>query len=188
MKPPITVMCDRCGARNTHDDADYVHGRLWCAVCDAWTVHHAVGTLLAGVCDAAQPYWERRECELRRLLEGEGVHVYGLSEPCRTRGGTWWDGALTAEEDSCGGPVWWIEVWENLDVQATVMVLVRPVNSLLLAGPRGGYGIPSGGVSMRMSSRCLIGGLLILVSWLRHGGVRLARKGSARGGKLYGIP
>lgn len=73
MKPPITVMCDRCGARDTHDDADYVHGRLWCAVCDAWTVHHAVGTLLAGVCDAAQPYWERRECELRRLLEGEGV-------------------------------------------------------------------------------------------------------------------
>ena len=56
MKPPITVMCDRCGARDTHDDADYVHGRLWCAVCDAWTVHHAVGTLLAGICDAAQPY------------------------------------------------------------------------------------------------------------------------------------
>jgi len=72
MKPSITVMCDRCGARGTHDDADYVHGRLWCAVCDAWTVHHAVGTLLAGMCDAAQPYWERRECELRRLLEGEG--------------------------------------------------------------------------------------------------------------------
>ena len=56
MKPSITVMCDRCGARGTHDDADYVHGRLWCAVCDAWTVHHAVGTLLAGICDAAQPY------------------------------------------------------------------------------------------------------------------------------------
>lgn len=188
MKPPITVMCDRCGARNTHDDADYVHGRLWCAVCDAWTVHHAVGTLLAGVCDAAQPYWERRECELRRLLEGEGVHVYGLSEPCRTRGGTWWDGALTAEEDSCGGPVWWVEVWENLDVQATVMVLVRPVNSLLLAGPPWRVRHTVWGVSMRMASRCLIGGLLILVSWLRHGGVRLARKGSAKGGKLYGIP
>ena len=133
MKPSITVMCDRCGARNTHDDADYVHGRLWCAVCDAWTVHHAVGTLLAGMCDAAQPYWERRECELRRLLEGEGVHVYGLSEPCRTQGGTWWDGALTAEEDSCGGPVWWVEVWENLDVQATVMVLVQ-ARELIAAG------------------------------------------------------
>lgn len=56
MKPSITVMCDRCGARNTHDDADYIHGRLWCAGCDA-----------------AQPYWECQECELRRLLEGEGM-------------------------------------------------------------------------------------------------------------------
>jgi len=40
---------------------------------------------------------------------------------------------LTAEEDSCGGPVWWVEVWENLDVQATVMVLVQ-ARELIAAG------------------------------------------------------
>ena len=82
MKPPITVMCDRCRARDTHDDADYVYGRLWCAVCDAWTVHHAVGTLLAGVCDAAQPYWEYSPVMDDRLpLEGSSPRLRGAHHP-----------------------------------------------------------------------------------------------------------
>ena len=83
MKPPITVMCDRCGARNTHDDADYVHGRLWCPVCDAWTVHHAVGTLLAGICDAAQPYWEHSPVMDDRLpLLGLSPRLRGALPGC----------------------------------------------------------------------------------------------------------
>ena len=99
MKPPITVMCDRCGARNTHDDADYVHGRLWCPVCDAWTVHHAVGTLLAGICDAAQPYWEHSPVMDDRLpLLGSSPRLRGALG--QFSGGSGLDGLIPASAGS----------------------------------------------------------------------------------------